>query len=87
MTQTAAAALAVAVADVAVGVVVASVAAVNRSRARCSLQRGKEAACGWCDVLSGPVSIWSGAAKLPVPGSEGCDECDSAGCGDLCNEQ
>lgn len=79
MTQTAAAALAVAVADVAVGVVVASVAAVNRSRARCSLQRGKEAACGWCDVLSGPVSIWSGAAKLPVPGSEGC--------GDLCNAQ
>ena len=54
-------------------------AAVNRSRARCSLQRGKEAACGWCDVLSGPVSIWSGAAELPVPGS--------AGCGDLCNAQ
>ena len=48
-------------------------AAVNRSRARCSLQRGKEAACGWCDVLSGPGSIWSGAAKLPVPGSAGCD--------------
>ena len=47
---------------------VASVAAINRSRARCSLQRGKEAAC---DVLSGPVSIWSEAAKLPVPGSRG----------------
>ena len=24
-----------------------------------------------CDVLSGPVSIWSEAAKLPVPGSRG----------------
>ena len=24
-----------------------------------------------CDVLSEPVSIWSEAAKLPVPGSRG----------------